>query len=231
MVVVPAGSFMMGTENPDTDGEIDEDVPRLVTIERPFAVGRREVTFAEWDACVAAGGCSHRPEDMGWGRGDRPVINISWDDAIVYLDWLRRETGQAYRLPTRPEWEYAARAGTNTRYWWGDAIGHGNANCNGCGSRWDGNQTAPAGNFAANPFGLHDVHGNVWERVGACWEDSYSAIPSEASQSAGSLECFASVCGGSLFDEPSVLRVTACLWDDGENRYTGVGFRVARNLD
>ena len=120
-----------------------------VKIDSPFALGRHEVTFAEWDACVAAGGCSHTPEDEGWGRDDRPVINVSWEDAQQYVAWLSGVTGATYRLPSEAEWEYAARAGTTTRYFWGDEIGENRANCDGCGSEWDNRQTAPVGSFPA----------------------------------------------------------------------------------
>ena len=171
MVVVPAGSFMMGSD----DGFSNEKPRHRVTIAKPFAVGKYEVTFAEWDACVAAGGCGgHRPGDRGWGRGRRPVINVRWDDAKAYVRWLNRKTGKQYRLPSEAEWEYAARAGTTTRYNWGDDIGRNRANCFKCGSRWDRKQTAPAGSFPANVFGLHDVHGNVWEWVEDCWRGDCS---------------------------------------------------------
>ena len=139
---------------------------------RPFAVGVYEVTFGEWDACVTDDGCGgYRPSDEGWGRGRRPVINVSWNDAKAYVKWLSRKTGAEYRLLSEAEWEYAARAGTTTRYWWGDGIGRNRANCEGCGSRWDNRQTAPVGSFAANPFGLYDVHGNASEWVEDCWVD------------------------------------------------------------
>ena len=176
MVVVPAGSFMMGSD------ESSSEKPRhRVTIAKPFAVGKHEVTFAEWDACVVAGGCGggHRPYDRGWGRGRRPVINVSWDDAKAYVLWLNRKTGKQYRLPSEAEWEYAARAGTTTRYSWGDDIGRNRANCANCGSRWDNEQTAPTGSFRANVFGLHDVHGNVWEWVEDCWSGDYPGAPSD----------------------------------------------------
>ena len=140
-----------------------------MTIGSPFAVGVCPVMFDEWDACASAGGCGgYRPDDRGWGRGRRPVIDVSWRDAQSYVAWLSRETGEAYRLLSESEWEYAARAETATRYWWGDDIGRNRANCNVCGSRWDDESTAPAGSFAANVFGLHDVHGNVFEWVQDC---------------------------------------------------------------
>ena len=126
----------------------------MVAIDYPLAVGRFEVTFAEWDACVAAGGCRRRPHDAGWGRGWQPVINVSWADAQQYVAWLSRRTGKRYRLLTEAEWEYAARAGTDARYWWGNHAGRGDANCADCGSKWDGRQAAPVGRFAPNPFGL-----------------------------------------------------------------------------
>ena len=144
MVVVPAGEFMMGSN----DGQADEKPVHKVTIAKPFAVGKFEVTFAEWDACVAAGGCKHKPDDEGWGRGKRPVINVSWDDITKeYLPWLSRKTGKTYRLLTEAEWEYAARAGSRAKYAWGDEIGKNSANCDGCGSHWDNKQTAPVGSF------------------------------------------------------------------------------------
>lgn len=145
----------------------------VVKIDYVLAVGRFEVTFAEWDACVAAGGCRRRPDDSGWGRGRQPVINVSWADAQEYAIWLVRRTGKPYRLLTEAEWEYAARAGSAVHYWWGNDAGHGEANCYDCGSRWDGRQAAPVGRFSPNPFGLYDMHGNVLEWVEDCYHYGY----------------------------------------------------------
>ena len=168
MVVVPAGSFVMGSPRSEVGRDGDEVLQHEVTISQPFAVGKHEVTFAEWDTCVSAGGCDgYRPDDKGWGRGSRPVIHVNWNEARSYVAWLSRKTGKEYRLLTEAEWEYAARAKTRTRYSWGDSVGRNRANCRGCGSRWDGRETAPAGSFAANGFGLHDMSGNVseWSRT------------------------------------------------------------------
>ena len=202
-----------------------------MTISQPFAVGKYEVTFAEWDACVADGGCGgHRPEDSGWGRGRRPVINVSWDDAKAYVRWLNRKTGKQYRLPSEAEWEYAARAGTTTRYNWGDDIGRNRANCANCGSRWDLKQTAPVGSFAANPFGLHDVHGNVWEWVEDCRSGNYKGAPTDASAWTDG-DCSSRVLrGGSWFDGPRNLRSADRIRFRAGNRHFGFGFRVARTL-
>ena len=132
MVVVPAGEFMMGSPAGEEGRSDDEGPQRKVTIAKPFAVGKFEVTFAEWDACVAAGGCKHKPDDQGWGRGKRPVINVSWDDITKeYLPWLSRKTGKTYRLLTEAEWEYAARAGTTTPFSTGQTITPEQANFNG----------------------------------------------------------------------------------------------------
>jgi len=175
MVVVPAGEFMWGWL-----GSLEEN---KVTIAKPFAVGKFEATFAEWDACVTAGGCTHKPADAGWGRGKRPVINVSWDDATKeYLPWLSRMTSKTYRLLTETEWEYAARGATSASairaiYSWGNDIGKNLANCKGCGSQWDAKQTAPVGSFPPNAFGLHDMHGNVLEWVQDCYEDTYAGVP------------------------------------------------------
>ena len=163
MVVLPAGGFRMGDLSADQSGDSDERDSRRVTIRRPIAMGRYEVSFADYDRFVLASGADI-PEDYGgWGRGARPVINVSQEDARAYAKWLSAQTGKRYRLPTEAEWEYAARASTTTKYSWGDAIGRNLANCNGCGSEWDIDKTAPVGSFAANPFGLYDMHGNVVE--------------------------------------------------------------------
>ena len=128
MVVVPAGDFVMGSN--DT---IYEKPEHKVKIANSIAIGRREVIFDEWDACVADGACKYRPDDHGWGRGTRPVIDVSWDDTKTFLSWLSQKTGKQYRLPSEAEWEYAARAGTKTAYWWGRTASNGQANCDDCG--------------------------------------------------------------------------------------------------
>ena len=138
---------------------------------RSFAVGVYEVTFAEWDACLSDGSCGGYWPPKGRASLRHPVINVNWGDAKAYVQWLSWKTGETYRLLSGAEWEYVARAGTTTEYWWGDDIGRDRAHCNGCGSRWDDRQTAPVGSFSANPFGLHDVHGNVWEWVEDCGRD------------------------------------------------------------
>ena len=233
MMVVPAGSYPMGSPTDETDRDPDEGPVHQVTIGEPFAVGRHEVTFAQWDACHAAGGCFRNPDDQGWGRGNRPVVDVSWLDAQEYVAWLSESTGYRYRLPSESEWEYVARAGTTTRYWWGDAIGENRANCNGCGSAWDNLQTAPVGSFSPNSFGLHDVHGNVWERVQDCWNASYGGAPSDGS-AWESGECEQRVRrGGGWSTLPQYLRGANRAWvSPPGGLYEGeiTGFRVVRAL-
>jgi formylglycine-generating enzyme required for sulfatase activity len=244
MVVVPAGSFMMGSPANEQGRDIDESPQHLVTIAKPFAVGRVAVTFDEWDACVADGGCNgYRPQDLGWGRNRRPVINVSWDDATAYAAWLSRKTGKPYGLLTEAEWEYAARAGSTTAYYWGDEIGKGNANCAPvgnleCGSIWDNKQTAPVGSFAANAFGLYDMAGNVWQWVQDCYHNSYNGAPTDGSawttgNCRGTLEegdLQRVIRGGSWISGPLLLRSAGRLRDNFNSGGNLLGFRVGRTL-
>ena len=182
LVVVPRGSFLMGSTKGEAGRNSNEGPMHTVNIQYMLAVGVYEVTFDEWDSCLNNGGCEgYRPDDEGWGRGRRPVINVKWSDAQNYVMWLSEKAGRQYRLLSESEWEYVARAGTTTRYWWGDRLGNGRANCTGCGSPWDSNMTAPVGQFKANPFGLHDIHGNVWEWVQDGWHFGYKNAPSDGS--------------------------------------------------
>ena len=227
MVVVPAGAYMMGSPE-----EADELPIHRVTIRGPLAVGKYEVTFAEWDACVAHGGCyGYRPDDGGWGRGNRPVMKVDWNQVQTYVMWLSEKTGKAYRLLSEAEWEYVARAGSGTRkYSWGNEIGRNRANCDGCGSRWDDKQTAPVGMFAGNGFGLHDVHGNAWEWVQDCWNDSYVGAPADGSAWEQG-DCGRRVVrGGSWSDVPRYLRSASRDGPPTGFRFDLVGFRVARSL-
>ena len=176
LVTIRAGSFEMG-ENGQT---------HPVTFSQTYDLGATEVTFREWNACVADGGCRrYRPPDEGWGRGDQPVINVSRSDAQAYVTWLSRKLSKSCRLPSEAEWEYACRAGTKTEFALpgpdgsDDIAGKGLANCFGCGSEWDGKQTAPVASFSANAWGLHDMHGNVWEWVEDCWHDGYHGAPAD----------------------------------------------------
>jgi formylglycine-generating enzyme required for sulfatase activity len=225
MIQIPPGSFQMGSNE-----HLMFERPRhAVTIARPFAIGRREVTFEEWDACVAAGACSYRPQDRGWGRGTRPVINVSWDDAQQFIAWLTARTGQKYRLPTEAEWEYAARAGTSTPFWWGKDAGTNRANCTGCGGTFNG-ESAPAGSFPESPFGIVDMAGNAAEWVEDCWHDSYRGAPADGTAWTSS-QCRERVLrGGSFANDANSARTTARFKYDADVRYYANGFRVARDL-
>ena len=230
MAVIPAGSFRMGCVSGQDCFDYEQPV-REVTIPRAFAVSKYEVTFAQWDACVLSGGCGgYHPDDRGWGRGRRPVINVSWDDAQEYVRWLFRQTGQTYRLLTEAEWEYVARAGSSTLYSWGDAIGNNRANCSGCGSQWDNRQTAPVGSFPPNAFGVHDMHGNVWEWVEDCWNGSYVGAPSDGSAWRSGYCSLLVLRGGSWDISPRDLRSACRVRDPSGYRNDNGGFRVARTL-
>ena len=234
MVVVPAGSFMMGSLTYENSWTENEGPQHRVTIAKRFAVGKFEVTFDEWDACVADGGCGgHRPEDRGWGRGRRPVIKVHWEDTKSYVSWLSRKTGKQYSLLSESEWEYVARAGTTTRYAWGDDIGHNKARCIPCGWGWD-LRTAPVGSFEANGFGLHDMHGNVKEWVDDCYNDSYSGAPSDGRAWITSGDCQKRVTrGGSWYsNRPGPLRsASRDAYYIRSNRRDDYGFRIARTLN
>ena len=233
MVVVPAGSFTMGSP-PSEEGRSDSEGPQHeVTIGSKFAVGVYEVTFDEWDACVSGGGCGgYRPDDEGWGRGGRPVINVSWEDARAYAEWLSGETGESYRLLSEAEWEYVARAGTVTRFWWGDAIGLNRANCDdSCGDHYA--NPSPVGSFGANAFGLHDVHGNVLEWVEDCWHENYARAPRDGSAWLGgqggdcSLRVFRS---GTWMSAPLFLRSAGRAGSESGLRLFLYGFRLFRSV-
>jgi formylglycine-generating enzyme required for sulfatase activity len=223
LVVVPAGSFNMGSTF-----EYESPV-RRVTFAKPFAIGRHEVTFEQWDKCVDDGGCKYRPDDRDWGRGNRPAINLSWLDAKSYVTWLSARTGHAYRLPTEAEWEYAARGGTSTPYWWGRDVGSGQANCREC-RPIEAQRTSPVGSYRANPFGLFDTAGNAAEWVEDCWNESYRGAPTNgAAWTAG--QCRLRVLRGGAFDSQSrYLRSTARFRYDHDVRYVANGFRVVREL-
>ncbi|OAD19441.1 secreted protein containing Sulphatase-modifying factor [Candidatus Thiomargarita nelsonii] len=217
MVWIPAGSFKMGDMNVTVTsfqggGDSDERPVHRVSITQRFAIGRYEVTFAEYDKFAEATG-REKPNDRGWGRGNRPVINVSWDDAVAYTEWLSQQTGKQYRLPSEAEWEYAARAGTTTKYWWGNTASHEYANygadscCSGLAKgkdRWK--YTAPVGSFASNPFGLYDTAGNVWEWCADSWHGTYKGAPTDGQVWRGGDENYRVLRGGSWFNKPWVAR-------------------------
>jgi formylglycine-generating enzyme required for sulfatase activity len=233
MVVVPAGSFMMGSPSDEEFLYPDEGPQHRVTFARPFAVGQFAVTFDEWDACVADGGCNgYNPSDQGWGRGRRPVINVSWDDAKAYVAWLAEKTGKSYRLLSEAEREYVTRAGTTTAYWWGNDIGEDNANCSGCGSQRSGEQTAPVDSFKPNPWDLYQVHGNVREWVEDWCHDSYAGAPTDGAAWASG-DCGRRVLRGGSWGDYEKMGLFRSAKRDGDNagsRVSYVGFRVGRTL-
>lgn len=243
MVVVPQGSFAMGSPASKRQalnrelGEFfaNEGPRKVVTIAKPFAVGVFEVTWAQWDKCVAEGACDGAaPEatggDNGWGKGKRPVIEVSWHHAKAYAAWLSEKTGYKYRLLTEAEWEYAARARSQTDFSWGENVGVAKANCNGCRSRWDNVQAAEVGKFPPNDFGIHDMHGNVAEWVEDCWEDNYESLPSDGSARTKGKCMLRVVRGGAWNLRPMYLRSAARDCYHPDDQLNTVGFRVARTI-
>jgi formylglycine-generating enzyme required for sulfatase activity len=244
MIVVPAGIFTMGSPASEPQRAVHEGPQHEVRLAKQFAVGKFAVTFDEWDACVGDGGCNrYRPSDSDWGRGKRPVIKVNWDDAKAYVAWLSRKTGKTYRLLSESEREYVTRAGTTTPFWWGSSISPQQANYNGnfvygSGSAFDNSgskggfrqRTVPVDSFQPNPWGLYQVHGNVWEWVEDCYRDSYAGVPTDGSASTSG-DCGRRVVrGGSWFDLPTFLRSAHRYGDDSGDRDHALGFRVGRTL-
>jgi formylglycine-generating enzyme required for sulfatase activity len=228
MVIVPAGKFVMGSSPDEKDRSPSEGPQREVSIVRPFAVGKTEVTFEQWDSCVAAGACEPA-RDSTWGRGDRPVINVIWDDAKQYVAWLSRVTGNEYRLLSEAEWEYAARAGSQTRFSFGDddaQLGR---------YAWyrdnSDRKTQPVSEKAANAFGLHDMHGNVFEWVEDLWHPTYEGAPSDGGAwlDNGTPGRRVVRSGSWYYDSPQ-LRSASRAGPPASLRDGNVGFRIARTL-
>ena len=169
-------------------------------------------------------------DERSWGRGKQPLINVDWRDAHAYVAWLSRESGAWYRLLSEAEWEYVARAGSETAYGWGEEVGENRANCRGCGSRWDAEQTASVGSFGANAFGLYDVHGNVKEWVEDCWNDNYAGAPTDGTAWTQGKCGTRVVRGGSWLDEPGKLRSAVRSAYSHRTDTDTVGFRVARTV-
>jgi formylglycine-generating enzyme required for sulfatase activity len=231
MIVVPAGSFMMGTPATENGHESSEDPQHKVTIAKAFSVSKHELTFAEWDVCSAYGDCERHIDDNGFGRDRQPVINVTWDDAQHYVAWLAKVTGKPYRLLSEAEWEYAARAGTQAAFPWGNDIGSGNANCNDCGSQWDFKRPAPVGSFAPNGFGLYDMAGNVTEWVEDCDHPDYNAAPDDGSTWMEGGNCgYRILRGGSWIDPPELLRSGRRVTQSTGFRFSNYGVRLGRTL-
>ena len=237
MVVIPAGSFMMGSPADEAMRAKNEGPQHQVNFAKPFAIGKFEVTFDEWDACVAADGCKDKKlGDRGWGRGRSPVILISWDKAKAYVEWLAGKTGQPYRLPSEAEWEYAARAGATTPFLAGQMITTDQSNFNGT-YTYNGSskgaylkKTTPVGSFPANAFGLHDVHGNVAEWVEDCSNDSYQAAPIDGTAWTSG-DCSNRIYrGGSWKSRPAFLRFAIRNRNWPNYQRDSFGIRVARVL-
>jgi formylglycine-generating enzyme required for sulfatase activity len=225
MVRVEAGSLMMGQGAKDPSA-----TPVHKVTLRAFALSQYPVTVGNWNACHADGGCGPPPR-MAQAQDDMPIYNVSWDDTQTFITWLSRRAGHAYRLPSEAEWEYAARAGTTTRYWWGDHPGTALANCAGCGGKHDPRAPLPVGGYQANPFGLYDMLGGVAQWMQDCWFPNYSHAPEDGS-ARDAPNCMKRVLrGGGFRAGPDDILPTARSSYDAPVRYLGNGFRVARNLD
>ena len=226
----------MGSPDSET-GRFPAEGPQHSVQIASFALGRYEVTFDEYDVFAKATS-RELPNDNGWGRGLRPVINVSWDDAQAYAAWLSKKTGQRYRLPTEAEWEFAARAGMPGSRYWGDdpklACLYANVwdQSFGCDDGY-ADKTAPVGSFRSNPFGLQDVLGNVWEWVADCWHDSYQGAPNDGSDWEDKKGCDSGrrvLRGGSWGSEPVYVRAAARLRNNPGYGNNFIGFRLARTL-
>jgi formylglycine-generating enzyme required for sulfatase activity len=224
MVKLPSGTFQMGSKN--TLPYHDERPQHEVTL-NSFSIGKFEVTFEEYDWFATATG-HPLPNDEGWGRGKRPVINVSWYDAEDYTKWLTEQTGYQYRLASEREWEYAAAAGQETTYWWGYKLETNQANCGVCGSQWDGVQTAPVGSFAPNPFGVHDTIGNVMEWVLDCFHANYRDAPPTGQIWEGGDCSKRTVRSSSFKSYENTLRTTKRYKYTPNTRINILGFRVVR---
>jgi formylglycine-generating enzyme required for sulfatase activity len=228
MVWIAAGSFRMG--DIQGGGDSDEKPVHRVVVNK-FALGRYEVTFAEYDKFASTTG-RKKPDDEGWGRGNRPVIKVSWNDATAYAKWLSGQTGKRYRLPTEAEWEYAARAGTETKYWWGNKIGKNRAACDGCGAKWGWDakkMTAPVGSFAANQFGVYDTVGNVWEWTCSEYENKYKGKEKHClSKNRTTNNNHLVLRGGSWYFGPRDVRSAYRNWRRPTDRGRNYGFRLSR---
>lgn len=255
MVVLPAGSFLMGSP-PSGDWRFEDEEPqRRVTVRTGFAIGIYEVTFDEWGACAGGGGCGgYRPSDEGWGRGRRPVTNVSWEDARNYAEWLSEETGEPYRLPSEAQWEYAARAGTETARYWGESAAEQCRYANGFDEDYaainrrrvemfeefglgfpscsDGQArgTAPVGSYEPNAFGLYDMIGNLTEWTDDCATRDYSDAPADDRvRTLG--DCSRRVLRGGTWSYASeMLRSAQRLSFELDHRDNGLGFRVVRDI-
>jgi formylglycine-generating enzyme required for sulfatase activity len=261
MIGIPSGTFLMGSPAKES-GRFDSEGPQHEVAIKAFALGKYDVTSTEFLTFLKETG--YRPEpcnpilNMGWsppGNGHEgspyegdlprwPAVCLNWRDAERYIDWLNAKVRAAhpaaahasgpYRLPTEAEWEYAARGGTKTARWWGDDIGSGNANCNGCGSQWDNRLFADVDSFAPNPFGLYGMLGNAWQWTADCWHSNYLGAPPDGS-AWREPDCGTRVIrGGSWHNLPVFVRSAARVGigrDGGEPDYSGLaGFRVARDL-
>ncbi|RBO82760.1 SUMF1/EgtB/PvdO family nonheme iron enzyme [Marinomonas aquiplantarum] len=222
---IPPATFLMGDQN--HLGDDNEKPVHEVDIPNGFYISKYEVTFAQYDKFAQA---TDRPlpPDNGWGRGTRPVINVSWYDAKAYAAWLSEQTGQEYRLPTEIEWEYSARADSNTAFWYGNEVKPGYSVCDSCGSQWDAVSTGPVGSQASNPLGLFDMHGNVAEWIEDCYHDSYDGAPT-SNQVWLDNQCDNRVLrGGSWFDIPRVGRSATRYRAQPDLKASNWGFRVVR---
>lgn len=224
MIEVSPGSFSMGSNS----GDPSEKPPHHVTINHPFAIGKYEVTVEQWGACATAGDCERIATNAS-APANAPVRDVSWDDARKYTAWLSKTTGKAYRLPTEAEWEYAARGGTASVYWWGDQPRKGAANCKDCGDPWSEAAPATVGSFAPNPYGLHDMNGSVWEWVADCWHNTYKNAPVDG-RAWDEATCGARVIrGGSWREGTGYMQSSTRFKYSPSVRQSQNGFRVVRD--
>lgn len=225
LVVLPKGSFTMGSNS----GDFSEKPAHPVALKEAFAIGKYEVTVEQWNTCADAGACPRIATDANAAKTS-PARDLSWDDARQYVQWLSKTTGKPYRLPTEAEWEYAARGGSSTRYWWGEEMRTGTADCKECGPPWRQDGPVNVGSFAANPYGLYDMNGSVWEWVSDCWHGSYKGAPGDG-RSWEDPNCRVRVIrGGSWREGASYMTSSTRFRYDASVRDSQNGFRVARDI-